>query len=117
MGVKTVINLCAKDDEHMLVQSAGMRSICIPIDETSNNLREKVDHLVALMADPDNRPVFVHCRNGQKNTGIVVAAYRMKVQGWSLADAEAEMQDFGFKEIWINFKKFIHRYAADIGKS
>ena len=46
--------------------------------------------------------------------GIVVAAYRMKQQGWSLADAEAEMQAFGFNEVWVNFKKFIRQYGVQV---
>lgn len=65
------------------------------------------------MVDPANQPVFVHCRHGQDRTGIVVAAYRMKVDKWSLPDAETEMQAFGFNDIWVNFKKFIRQYPTE----
>jgi len=61
-------------------------------------------------------PVFLHCRQGQDRTGIVVAAYRMKVDGWSLADAEAEMRSFGFHDIWMELKEFIREYAKGLGK-
>jgi len=88
-----------------------MKAIAVPIEMSRNGLQEKFDRVLALMADPANQPVYVHCRHGQDRTGIVVAAYRMKQQGWSLADAEAEMQAYGFNDVWVNFKKFIRQYG------
>lgn len=114
MGIKTVIDMRTTDNEKKLVEAAGMKAIAVPIEMTRNGLKEKVDKVVALMADPANQPVYVHCRHGQDRTGIVVAAFRMKQQGWSLADAEAEMQAFGFNDVWVNFKKFIREYGAEI---
>jgi tyrosine-protein phosphatase SIW14 len=116
MGVKTVINLRTSETEKEKVVAAGMRSVEVPMGMSTDNLREKVDRVVALMADPANQPVFVHCRQGRDRTGIVVAAYRMKVEGWSIAEAEAEMQAFGFNDIWVNFKWFIRRYGAQFTK-
>lgn len=115
MGVKTVIDLRTTANEKKEVEATGMRAIAVPIEMSRDGLKEKVDHVVALMADPANQPVYVHCRHGQDRTGIVVAAYRMKQQAWSLADAEAEMQAFGFNEVWVNFKKFIRQYGKDLG--
>lgn len=114
MGVKTVIDMRTTASEQKEVEAAGMRAIAIPIEMTRDGLREKVDRVVALMADPANQPVYIHCRHGQDRTGIVVAAYRMKQQGWSLADAETEMQAFGFNDVWVNFKKFIRQYGAQL---
>jgi len=116
MGIRTVIDLRITENEQRQVEDAGMRAIALPIAMSRDGLREKVDRAVALMADPDNQPVFVHCRHGQDRTGIVVAAYRMKEEGWSLADAETEMQSFGFNDVWINFRKFIKSFAAQLPK-
>jgi tyrosine-protein phosphatase SIW14 len=116
MGIRTVIDMRTTESEKQQVEAAGMKAIAVPISMSRNGLREKVDRVVALMADPANQPVYVHCRHGQDRTGIVVAAYRMKQQGWSLADAEAEMQAFGFNNIWLNFKKFIRQYGAEMSK-
>jgi len=38
----------------------------------------------------------VHCRLGDDRTGMMIAAYRMAVEGWSADDAMLEMQHFGF---------------------
>lgn len=116
MGVKTVIDMRTTENEQKQVEAAGMQAIAVPIVMTRDGLKEKVDRVVALMADPANQPVYVHCRHGQDRTGIVVAAYRMKQQGWSLADAEAEMQAFGFNDVWVNFMKFIRQYGAQLEK-
>jgi protein tyrosine/serine phosphatase len=116
MGIRTVINLRTSLSEKVNVEAAGMRSIEIPLSTFNNGDREKVDRVVALLADPAIRPVFVHCRQGRDRTGIVVAAYRMKVQGWHLAAAEAEMDSFGFNDVWVNLRHFLYRYAATVGK-
>jgi protein tyrosine/serine phosphatase len=112
MGIKTVIDLRTTADERAQVEGAGMRAVAVPIRMSRDGLREKVDRVVALMTDPANQPVFVHCRHGQDRTGIVVAAYRMRVEGWPLAAAEAEMEAFGFNDIWVNFKRFIRDYGT-----
>jgi protein tyrosine/serine phosphatase len=114
MGIRTVIDLRTTENERKEVEGAGMRAIALPIEMSRDGLKAKVDRVVSLMADPANQPVFVHCRHGQDRTGIVVAAYRMKEQGWILADAEAEMQSFGFNDVWVNFKKFIRRYGREL---
>jgi protein tyrosine/serine phosphatase len=111
MGVKTVINLRTSMSEKKAVDAAGMRSIEIPIEMSTDRIRPKIDRIVALMADPANQPLFVHCRQGQDRTGIVVAAYRMKEEGWTPAEAEAEMQSFGFNDVWVKFKRFIREYG------
>jgi protein tyrosine/serine phosphatase len=116
MGVKTVINLRTSMSEKKAVEAAGMRSIEVPIEMSSDHIRPKVDWVVALMADPANRPLFVHCRQGQDRTGIVVAAYRMKEEGWKPAEAEAEMQSFGFNDVWVKFKQFIREYGKQLDR-
>ncbi|HQB39530.1 MAG TPA: tyrosine-protein phosphatase [Deltaproteobacteria bacterium] len=114
LGIRTVIDMRTTGSEKAEVEGAGMRSIAVPIEMTRNGLQAKVDRVVALMSDPANQPVYVHCRHGQDRTGIVVAAYRMKQQGWSLIDAETEMQAFGFNDVWVNFKKFIRQYGKNL---
>lgn len=114
MGIKTVIDLRTTENEKQQVEAAGMRAIAVPMSMSREGLKAKVDRVVALMAAPANQPVFVHCRHGQDRTGIVVAAFRMKQQGWRLADAEAEMQSFGFNNVWINFRQFIRQYGAEL---
>jgi tyrosine-protein phosphatase SIW14 len=111
MGIRTVINLRLRHSERQAVEAAGMRSIEIPMQTTKVNA-ETVRRVVALMTDPGNQPVFVHCAHGQDRTGIVVAVYRMEIDGWSNSEAEAEMQAFGFNDVWRALKAFVREYQA-----
>ncbi len=117
MGVRTVINLRTTSSEKKAVESAGMKSVEVPLSVLSDVNPKAVDSIIDIMKDPSNQPVYVHCRQGQDRTGIIVAAYRMKVNGWSFADAEAEMQSFGFNDIWHELKEFIREYAKGLGKA
>jgi protein tyrosine/serine phosphatase len=114
MGIRTVLNLRTSVSERQQVEAAGMRSVEIPIKMSGGVTRDKINRIVAIMADPNNQPVFVHCKLGKDRTGVVMAAYRMKVDGWPLTLAESEMESFGFNEVWINLKSFIRSYAVSL---
>jgi tyrosine-protein phosphatase SIW14 len=112
MGFRTVVNLRSQHSEKAVVEAAGMRSIEIPMQTTTTVNAETVKRVVAQMTNPANQPVFVHCAQGQDRTGIVVAVYRMDVEGWSNDEAEAEMQAFGFNDVWVQLKHFVRHYPA-----
>jgi protein tyrosine/serine phosphatase len=63
---------------------------------------EDEDALAFLQAvtNPANQPVFVHCKQGVDRTGMMVAVYRMVVQGWTNDAAYAEMKAMGFHAFW-----------------
>ena len=113
MGVKTVISLRTRHGEREAVEAAGMRSVEIPMDVMKNVDPAAVRKALSVMTDPANQPVFVHCAHGKDRTGVVAAVYRMEVDGWSEAEAEAEMKAFGFHEIWFRLEKFVRRYPED----
>lgn len=50
----------------------------------------------AIMANPENYPVLVHCFAGTHRTGAYCAVYRMEQQHWSNAKAIAEMKTYGY---------------------
>ena len=116
MGVRTVINLRSKHSEKNTVEALGMKSIEVPFSVLKDVNIEKINSLIDIMINPDNQPVYVHCKLGQDRTGIVIAAYRMRVDGWSLKEAEAEMQAFGFNDLWYELKEFIRNYAKSLSK-
>lgn len=116
MGIKTVINLRTTVSERQKVEETGMISVEVPLRVVRDVSPKTVNAIIDIMKNPDNQPVYIHCRQGQDRTGIIVAAYRMKVDGWSYKDAEAEMQSFGFNDIWVELKEFIREYAKGLGK-
>ena len=116
MGIRTVVNLRMRHGEKAAVESAGMRFIEIPISTTSTIDPKTVKRALSAIADPANQPVFLHCAQGRDRTGVVVAVYRMEVDSWSISEAEAEMQSFGFHNAWVQMKSFVRNYRADSRK-
>jgi protein tyrosine/serine phosphatase len=115
MGVRSVINLRSRNEEKEQVEAHGMRSFGVPMSTFGDVNPEMVRKAVALMADPGNQPVFVHCRQGRDRTGVVVAVYRMEIDGWSREEAEEEMQAYGFHDVWFHMKTFVRRYRPGSG--
>jgi tyrosine-protein phosphatase SIW14 len=110
MGIKTVLDLRAGEDEKEPVEKAGMKSIEIPISFITKMSDEEAKKVLAVITATENHPIFIHCRQGQDRTGVVVALYRMEIEGWSNAEAEEEMESFGFNGIWICLKNFVREY-------
>jgi tyrosine-protein phosphatase SIW14 len=50
----------------------------------------------AVMADPANLPVLIHCYAGIHRTGTYCAVYRMDYQHWSNSEAIAELRSQGY---------------------
>ena len=89
-----------------------MRYVEIPMSFWRDVDPAVVRKALSAMTDPASQPVFVHCSVGVDRTGVVVAVYRMEVDGWSEAEAEAEMEAFGFHEIWSQLKEYVRRYPG-----
>jgi len=115
-GVKTVINLRAAHGEREKVENAGMKYLEFPLAMTKGIRKEILQEVIRAMSDPSNQPVYLHCALGQDRTGVVVAAYRMEVDGWSYEHAVKEMQSFGFNDAWLHLKKSLKAYARQKGK-
>jgi tyrosine-protein phosphatase SIW14 len=68
-----------------------------------------VEQFLAWMrADDVPKPVLVHCFAGLHRTGAVVAAYRMRVNGWTPDEAIAEMKEIqprraGFQDDMLQY--------------
>ena len=107
MGIRTVINLRTRHGEREAVEAAGMQYVEIPMSFLKKADPATVRKALSVMSDPANQPVYIHCNVGVDRSGVVVAVYRMEVDGWSKAEAEAEMEAYGFNWIWFRLKKTV----------
>ena len=110
MGIRTVVNLRYRHRERETVEAAGMRSVEIPMNSFSRVDENTVRQVLAILADTDNHPVFLHCRHGKDRTGMIIALYRMTYQGWSKEAAVAEMKDYGFNDTLFQLKNYVRDY-------
>jgi len=110
MGIKTVLALRVLDTEKDLAKSFGITYIPLPMSTFTKVDKGILYEALKIMRDESNWPIFVHCKHGADRTGVVCAAFRMEYDGWGAQEAEQEMQDFGFHDIWFQMKMFIRWY-------
>ena len=100
MGINTVIDLrlTGANKEGADAKKLGMDFVALPWhclfpkdDPFARFLRYVREH-------PDKK-IFVHCRYGDDRTGMMIAAYRMAVEGWTAEEARKEMNVFGFHNV------------------
>lgn len=58
-----------------------------------------VQQFLAVMRDPGNYPVLVHCFAGIHRTGAYTAIYRMELEGWASERALTEMKACGYDNL------------------
>ncbi len=74
---------------------------------------ENVKKFLAIMADPKNHPVLVHCFRGVHRTGCYCAIFRMECQGWSNADAMEELKALGYEKLDVeeDVRDYLRHYV------
>ncbi len=115
-GIRTVINL--QDEypdpdlprhyfgggtvnESELCRSLGVRYVWMPPDIVSRrqvppDRPQAIDRFLAIMDDPANHPVLIHCRAGLHRTGVMAAVYLMEYRNYSPAEAVRDVKANGF---------------------
>ena len=110
MGIKTVINLRAGQDERKYVEQAGMNYMEFPIDNLRTLKKSLVREIFNAIMHSSNQPVYLHCALGKDRTGLIVAFYRIEVDDWNIEEADKEMRDFGFSEALLTLRDFVSNY-------
>ena len=115
MGVKTVINLRGEDAgtraEAAEAKTLGLRYYAVPMPGLSRPADAQVKQVMALVNDPENWPVFVHCKHGADRTGTIVACYRISKEGWTDGRALAEARQYGMSWMEFGMRNYISDYA------
>jgi protein tyrosine/serine phosphatase len=119
IGVKMVIDLTRDGEaaENDLVQHAGMKFVRIPLTTSAAPPAVAVSQFLALVNDPVNQPVYVHCQGGRHRTGIMTALYRVTHDGWSADRAFAEMKEYEFEKGFVAhnaLKNFLYDFYSKL---
>jgi protein tyrosine/serine phosphatase len=89
--------------ESELCRQLGVRYVqlspdLVPRRDVPHGRPKVIDQFLAVMDDPDNHPVLLHCKAGLHRTGVLSAVFRMEYQGWSPDLALRELRAMGFGE-------------------
>jgi len=98
--------------QEMETYSSGeVKVVRVPVPLGGWPQKDEVEKFLAVVQDPANQPVLVHCAQGVRRTGMMVAAYQMSVLGYDKAKAKAAVQTFGHSERTSNdVMRFIDEY-------
>jgi protein tyrosine phosphatase (PTP) superfamily phosphohydrolase (DUF442 family) len=119
LGIDVVVDLrlSGKDTEEKDVTNAGMQYVAIPWHCMFPKDKHMAKFLEVLEANKGKK-IFVHCRYGDDRTGMMIAAYRMAVEGWTPEEARKEMEQFGFhKLVCPRLGPYEHDFPKHLKKS
>lgn len=115
LGITEVLNLREWHDDAQKAENTALHLHKVAMD--AGDLREKdLIEAVKILRDSQG-PILVHCWHGSDRTGMVVALYRMVVNGWTRERAIAEFitPAFGYHAMtYPQLRKYLEN--VDIGK-
>lgn len=88
--------------EKATLNSLGLGFVNLPLSSWQDVTRHEaalIRQALSLLANENNRPIFIHCEHGRDRTGLVVALYRVLYQGWTPTAAHQEMVSLGHSGI------------------
>jgi len=113
LGIRTVINLRAFNDDKDEVKGTSLRTERVKI------LTWRIDdkHVIEVMRmlkKTENGPFLIHCQHGADRTGLMSAMYRVLEQGWTPEDALTELIDggYGYHSMWKNIVRYVRSVDA-----
>ena len=108
MGVRTIVNLRRMRTDADEADGAEVRTVDIYVNPAKPR-EEQVVAFLRIVSDPNCTPVYVHCQRGIDRTGMMCAAYRMLICGWSKQEAIDEMTrgPFGYDAVFVNVPEFL----------
>ncbi len=113
LGIRAILDVAGGDGDQNVVRDASVKLFHVPM--SAWGLRDdRVFEALRILADPENRPLLIHCRHGADRTGAIVALYRVVVQGWSKEEAVREMNEGGYHHsfLWKNLDNYV--LSADV---
>ena len=139
-GIRTVLNLQYENPDPLLPEEwlgtpryreseicreFGVRYIRLEPDRKATDEELKamattgrpyaIDQFLAIMDEPNVRPVLIHCMAGLHRTGRLTAIYRMEYEGWTAEAAMHELKANGYGDFKCTdtdefFVKYIREY-------
>lgn len=83
-------------------------------NEGFSHTPQLVASILSRLIDPRNHPLFMHCRDGGHNTGLVVMCLR-RLQNWSLPSIHEEFRRYTkSNEISYKEKQFVESFHATV---
>ena len=115
LGIRTVINLRAFNDDDDEVKGTSLRTEHIKILTWRIDDRHVIE-VMRMLRQTENAPFLIHCQHGADRTGVMSAMYRILEQGWTPEDALKELIDggYGYHPMWKNIVRYVR--SVDVAR-
>ena len=114
LGIKAVINLRGTDEltsaQQKEAESTGLRYFNIPMPGLSAPSDDQIARVMSILNDPDNQPIFIHCKRGSDRTGTIAAVYRISHEGWTADRAITEARRYGMSWAEFGMRSYISNF-------
>jgi protein tyrosine/serine phosphatase len=98
-------------DELAYCQANGIKVVRIPVPLGGWPTGDQISQFLTIAKDSSQQPVLVHCAQGVRRTGMMVAAYERSVLKWDKDRTTAEMRTFGHSQRTVgDVMRFIDTY-------
>ncbi len=115
LGINTIINLRGASKrtraEEAEAQALGLNYFNVALPNWGRPQDARVDLILEIIDAPESGKVLIHCKEGVDRTGMIVALYRMRHEGWSADKALGEADQSGMRRIQV----WMRDYAEDYG--
>lgn len=115
LGIKHIINLRTDSNPGNTPLSEEFTIQHIPVSVNPFKKPKEADVIQFLKAvtSSSNQPVFVHCQEGVDRTGLMIAAYRIVIDGWSKDEAITEMHTTGSHWFFKRFESYLRKLDVE----
>jgi protein tyrosine/serine phosphatase len=119
--IRTVVNLCNPGEmgedrwvgEREAVTNAGARLIELPMTLKTEASDPEIAKHLAVMNDPDNYPMLVHCQHGVTRTAKFLAIYDIVYRNKTGEESLAAQPLFGREQYNVNVRAFVTNFERD----
>lgn len=107
VGVRTIV--CLRRERAAVwraeaeeARRLGMRFVHFPWYGLFGAGDDLIEGVLSTLRDASEGAIYVHCKRGRDRTSVVVALYRVLVEGWAPHVAwQREVLAFGWRSIWV----------------
>lgn len=121
LGIRTILDLDQENwadrprvsRDHATARDRGVLFVHLPLDPLVAPSLEELDAAVDILREQRFQPILVHADHSDHRTRLVVAAYRVRVQGWSPDRAAEELSENSRWAPWLPaWRARLLEYAA-----
>jgi tyrosine-protein phosphatase SIW14 len=103
------------DQEQAAANKLKMQFLLTPMNPYAIPTDSAVNGILAELQNATNFPIFIHCHYGEDRTGLIIALYRVEVQGWTPAKAYQEMLADGFHPSLTDLDNYFRKRTGYTG--